>query len=453
MSSQVLIVDDDPFIRSDLAGLLGDYDFTAEAARDGREAQDKLKTDTFELVLLDLELPRLSGLKLLAWIHDSMPSLEVIIVSGKATISSAVEATRLGAYDILEKPVSGERLIITVRNALEKIRLTKERDTLLMEKKGYSGSIIGDGPSIKRILDKIDKASRIDVSVMITGESGTGKELVARGIHENSDRRDAPFIAVNCSAIPESLFESHFFGHEKGAFTGAVLSYTGRFLQAHKGTLFLDELGDMSPGHQAKLLRVLDDGFVEPVGSTRQLPFDVRIVAATNKPIDGANAFDFIREDLFHRISVLRIELPPLRDRKEDIILLAEHFMNRFCLDHGLASRTLTDAAKSELLAHSWSGNVRELANVVRRLIIEADGLQIGQLAVRQSLTPGLLRDGEADPEAGSSLREARQVFEKDFIEKALLVHDGKIQKTADALGITRAHLWKKMREYGIENE
>ncbi|GIW91612.1 MAG: sigma-54-dependent Fis family transcriptional regulator [Pirellulaceae bacterium] len=443
--AHILIVDDDPFIRQSLAEILRFAGHTTLEAADGKAALDLLGRHPVDLILLDLELPRIGGLDVLRRVQAERPHIPVVIISGKGTIRIAVEATKLGAYDFLEKPPDARRTLLTIRNALEKRRLERERDRLLDEARARY-RMVGTSPAMQTVYRLIDRAAGTQAKVLVIGESGTGKEMVARAIHHNSPRRAGPFVALNCAAIPEELIESQLFGHEKGAFTGANRAHPGKFEQAHGGTLFLDEIGDMSLMTQAKVLRVLETGEVDRLGSTRPVPVDVRLIAATHKNLEAEIAEGNFREDLYYRLNIITITLPPLRERTEDIPALATHFLAHFAEENGLPVKTLTTGALTLLLSHDWPGNVRQLRNVIERLVVLTDGPEIDAQAVRLAL-----RRPDPVHDAGlTNLREAREAFEREHIRRMLLAYDGRINETAEALGIDRSHLWKKMKRYGL---
>ncbi|WP_457652786.1 sigma-54-dependent transcriptional regulator [Rhodocaloribacter sp.] len=443
--AHILIVDDDPFIRESLGEILHYAGHSTVEAGDGKAAIDLLARHPVDLILLDLELPRVAGLDVLRHAQAEYPHVPIVIISGKGTIRIAVEATKLGAYDFLEKPVDARRTLVTIRNALEKVRLERERDRLLDEAKARY-RMVGSSRAMQDVYRLIDKAARTPSKVLVNGESGTGKEMVARAIHHNSARRAGPFVALNCAAIPEELIESQLFGFEKGAFTGANRAHPGKFEQAHGGTLFLDEIGDMSLMTQAKVLRILESGQVERIGSTRAVPVNVRMIAATHKNLEAEIAEGNFREDLFYRLNIVNVTLPPLRARTEDIPALATHFLAHFAEENGLPPKTLTPGAMTLLLAHDWPGNVRQLRNVIERLVVLSDGETIDAREVRRALR----RPSDPHDVTLTNLRAAREAFERAHIQRMLLAHDGRIRDTAEALGIDRSHLWKKMKRYGL---
>ena len=445
--ARILVVDDDPHVRAGLCDVLEHTGYTVLEAEDGKTALDRITADPVDLVLLDLQLPRVGGMEVLREVTAEHPSLPVVIVSGKGTIQAAVEATKLGAYDFLEKPVDAQRALLTVRNALEKAQLQRQRDRLLDEAKARY-RMIGSSDPVQRVYTLIDKAAATSSKVLITGENGTGKELVARAIHHNSVRAGEPFVTVNCAAIPESLIESELFGHEKGAFTGADGTRKGKFEQADGGTLLLDEVADMSLMTQAKTLRVLQEGRIQRVGGESAKQVDARIIAATNKDLRAEIEAGDFRQDLYYRLNIIAIHVPPLRNRRDDIPDLVNHFLSHFSAEIGVPERSVTSGAMVELMSRHWPGNIRELRNVIERLVALSDGPMIGSEAVQAALSGPPVRD---DVPAAADLRGARERFERAFIRQALDRHGGAIQATAKTLGIDRSHLWKKMKQYNIE--
>lgn len=369
---KILIIDDERPIRSTLRDILEYEKFEVEEAVDGIEGLDKVKKGNFDLIFCDIKMPKMDGLEVLSKIQEINTEVPVIMISGHGNIETAVEAIKKGAYDYIAKPPDLNRLLITVRNALDKSTLITE--TKVLKKKISKGfDIIGESQAIKEIKELIARVAPTDARVLITGGNGTGKELVARQIHEQSNRNKAPLIEVNCAAIPSELIESELFGHEKGAFTSAIAQRKGKFEQAEGGTLFLDEIGDMSLSAQAKVLRALQENKISRVGSDKEIKVNVRVLAATNKNLKEEIAKGNFREDLYHRLSVILIHVPALNERKEDIPLLAEHFLQSICDDYGMAKKTITKEAIKELQKIDWTGNIRELRNVIERLIILSD--------------------------------------------------------------------------------
>lgn len=443
----ILIVDDDLYVRESLREILNDNGYIIEEAADGKTALDMLTQRPIDLMLLDLDLPRVNGMAVLRKTVADFTETGVVIISGKGTIQLAVEATKLGAYDFLEKPLEAQRTLLTVRNAVEKLNLLRQRDRMVEEAK-EKYKMVGSSPVMQEIFCLIDKAAASQSKVLITGENGTGKEMVARAIHHNSPRANEPFIAVNCAAIPENLIESELFGHQKGAFTGALTSHRGKFEQANGGTLFLDEISDTSLMMQAKILRVLEDGMIERVGGEKPIPVNVRVIAATNKVLEHEIKQGNFREDLYYRLNVITIELPPLRQRREDIPLLANFFLEKLCQEKGIPPKKLDRGAMTILIEHDWRGNVRELHNVVERLIVLSESETISASEIRHAIKKNISHLENCHIK---TLSEAREGFERDFILKTLISNDWKILETAAVLGIDRSHLWKKMKRYGIE--
>jgi two-component system nitrogen regulation response regulator NtrX len=447
-AATLLLVDDEPHLRASMRATLDEPNYHFIEAGDGKTAIKILESEAVDLVLLDLNIPRLSGMDVLKWSLAKLPDLPVIIVSGTGTIAKAVEATKLGAFDYLEKDFKTERLQLAVRNALEKRRLKMQRDRLLAESRERF-TLIGDDAAMRKVADFIQHAGRVDSKVLICGESGTGKELVAHAIHLASHRGDHPFVPVNCSAIPETLIESTLFGTAKGAFTDAI-DRPGKLQQAQSGTLFLDEIGDMSLMVQAKMLRALEDGVVEPVGGVKTFPVDVRVVSATCKNLQEEISEGNFRLDLFYRINVLTITLPPLRERKSDVRPLSEFLLQKICATHGLPPLTFAPEVWSLLEKHEWPGNVRELQNVLERAAVFAPGEAITSAQLVEAMS--VISPPHAPKTHAQTLHEARAQFERDFILQKLNAHEWKIQEAAEELGIQRSHLWKKMKLYGIKS-
>ncbi|MBN1478960.1 sigma-54-dependent Fis family transcriptional regulator [candidate division KSB1 bacterium] len=448
MTAKLLLVDDDPFFRDGFKDILQDEGYSIAEAEDGKIALDMLeKNSRFDLLLLDLNLPRVSGMEVLKTVADLHPELPVLIISGAGTIPLAVEATKMGAYDFIEKDDDPRKTIIKVRNAIEKSQLLRQRNRLVAEQKEHY-KMIGSSPAMQAVFFLIDRAAGNTSKVLITGESGTGKEMIARAVHHNSARAAGPFVAVNCAAIPENLIESELFGHEKGAFTGAHVRKIGKFEAAHTGTLFLDEIGDTSLMMQAKILRALEDNKIERVGSLHSTDIDVRIIAATNKDLEHEMTEGNFREDLYWRLAVLTLDVPPLRERREDISVLANHFLDEFCRNEKTAQKSMTTQALKILLQQDWPGNIRQLRNIIERLCVLSDNPVIDGRQVSEALKKV---ETSAEQSNIQTLRQARDVFEAEFIRNTLLSQDWNIQATAYVLGIDRTHLWKKMKRFGIE--
>jgi two-component system, NtrC family, nitrogen regulation response regulator NtrX len=444
----ILIVDDESGIRQSLQEVLEEEGYKAEAVESGEACLERLRQRPFDVVLLDVWLPGMDGLEALQKIRELDQAPEVIMISGHGTIETAVRATKLGAFDFLEKPLSIEKILILAKNAAEARRLRRENVDL--RKQMLSRSVIaGDSIPMKALRQQISLMAPTNGRVLIFGESGTGKELVARAIHAQSPRRDALFVELNCAAIPEELIESELFGHRKGSFSGALADKEGKFHRANEGTLFLDEVGDMSLKTQSKVLRTLDEGRFTPVGGDEPITVDARVIAATNKDLEEEIARGNFREDLFYRLNVIPFFVPPLRERKEDIPLLARHFLKEISAAYSRRPREITDAAIDTLMRYSWPGNVRELRNVIERIVI------MNPTATRydmKHLPPLVYRDGSRrslGPEF-SSLHQARAAYERDYILKKLDESHGNVSRAAEVLGLERSHLYRKMKTLGI---
>jgi len=445
--SRILIVDDEEGIRHSLSGILGDEGYATTPAADGEAALASIEEDGApDLVLLDIAMPGRDGVEILVEISQRWPDLPVVMMSGHGTIETAVRTTRHGAYDFIEKPLSIDKVLLTLQHALEKAQLQHENRRLRAQAL-RAHEILGESDAVKKLKAQIEVAAPSNGWVLITGENGTGKELVARQIHTHSRRADGPFIEVNCAAIPEELIESELFGHEKGAFTGAVAQKRGRFELAHGGTLFLDEIADMSLMTQAKVLRILQEQTFTRVGGTELLDVDVRVIAATNKNLELEIAEGRFREDLYYRLNVIPFHVPPLRERSEDVPVLAVDFVREFCLEAGVPEKRITPAAAKILSRHSWPGNVRELRNLMERIVIMSPGttIGVGQL-------PDTLHASHA-PETGAalSLEEARRGFEREYLLARLAEHGWNISRTAEAIGIARESLSRKIKAHEIE--
>jgi two-component system, NtrC family, nitrogen regulation response regulator NtrX len=470
MSRSVLIIDDEASIRSSLEGALKDEGYRVRSAPSGREGLDLLRKDPPDVVILDIWMPGMDGLEVLKQIKSEWPDQPVIMMSGHGTIDTAVRATKLGAFDFLEKPPSLEKLLVLLQNAASVRDLARENQAL-RKQITRSRQLIGKSAALAQIQALVRQVAPTTGSVLITGENGTGKELVAHSVHALSARYTKPFVEVNCAAIPEELIESELFGHEKGAFTGATQLRRGKFDLAHEGTLFLDEIGDMSVKTQAKILRILQEQKFERVGGTQTISVDVRIVAATNKDLKAEIARGNFREDLFYRLNVIPFHIPPLRERVGDIPLLVEHFLKEFSVTHGKRLRKITSEGEALLKTYPWPGNVRELKNLIERLMILTPENEDGDEITANHLLSHLQSDalsaqlsnraegGTLNPTSGGAatlarnLRDARSEFEKDFILKTLKENDWNVSKAATVLGIERSHLHKKMKSYGIESD
>jgi two-component system, NtrC family, nitrogen regulation response regulator NtrX len=454
MKPRILVIDDEPAIRESLRMILEYEGYDCVLAATGQEGLALLERESPELVFLDIKMPGMDGLEVLQRIRASHDALPVVMISGHATVSTAVEATRLGAFDFIEKPLASERVLVTVRNALDRTRLADENRSLkrVME---VRHQLVGESPGLKKVMDAIRRAAPTNATVLITGESGVGKELVARAVHRNSLRSRERFIQVNCAAIPDDLIESELFGHEKGSFTGATEKQVGKFEQADKGTIFLDEVGDMSLKTQAKVLRVLQEGEVERLGSSRTIKVDVRVIAATNKRLEEEIEKGTFREDLYFRLNVIPIAVPPLRERRDDIPQLVRHFVDLFSRENNFRPKRVTPAAMDLLQRYRWKGNIRELRNTVERLIImtPTDPLDVADLpeTVRVDVpAPG--PDNEQPPKAGT-LREHKELAERGFLVQKLRETGWNISRTAELIDTPRSNLYKKLEQYSIKQE
>jgi two-component system nitrogen regulation response regulator NtrX len=446
MPASILIVDDERGIRESLGALLRDEGYEIEAVTSGEECLARLEARGFDLVLLDVWLPKMDGMQVLERIQQLEGTPMVVMISGHANIETAVRSTKLGAFDFVEKPLSLEKIVLVVRNALEYVRLEEENRRLRAELEERH-QILGSSVPMKALRQQIALTAPTNGRVLIYGESGTGKELVARALHASSPRSSKPFVEVNCAAIPEELIESEMFGHHKGSFTGASEDKAGKFQKADGGTLFLDEVGDMSLKTQSKVLRVLEEGRVEPLGSNQPVTVDVRVIAATNKHLEEEIGRNQFREDLFYRLNVIPFYVPALRERTEDIPILAAHFVAAFCEAYGKKRKEFSAPAMDVLLAYTWPGNVRELKNLVERLVIMCPSPRIEP----HHLPPEIFRGASKSPQKPyESLQEARAAYERDFVLRKLEESRWNMTKAAQALGLERSHLYRKMRSLGI---
>src|SRR5438445_1483173 len=443
----ILIVDDEPAIQSTLKGVLEDEGYRVSAVGSGAEALARVAEDGPELVFLDIWMSGMDGLETLAKIKRLRADAAVVMISGHGTIETAVKATKLGAYDFIEKPLSLEKTLLTAARALEHARLARE-NAQLRERLDLEWDIVGQSPVMQAVRQQIATAAPTTGRVLIHGENGSGKQLVARAIHQLSTRVEQPFVEVNCAAIPEELIESELFGHEKGAFTGAVARRKGKFETANSGTLFLDEIGDMSLKTQAKVLRALEEQAFERVGGKDTIRVDVRVIAASNRDLETLIREGRFRDDLYYRLNVIPIEVPPLRAKKDDIPVLVDHFIALFCAENGKRPRTVSGEALGYFLAYDWPGNVRELRNMVERLVIMTRGDVIGADDLPAPLRPkAAVPAGEASER---SLREARENFERAYILAELRANDWNMTRTSERLGIERSHLYRKLKAYNI---
>ncbi|HXN73189.1 MAG TPA: sigma-54 dependent transcriptional regulator [Candidatus Acidoferrales bacterium] len=446
MPATILIVDDESGIRQSLGALLRDEGYEVEAVASGEECIEQVGRRNFDLIMLDVWLKKMDGLETLEQIQQIEGAPIAVMISGHGNIETAVRATKLGAFDFIEKPLSLEKIVLVVRNALEYVRLESENRRLRAELEGKH-QILGNSVPMKALRQQIALTAPTNGRVLIYGESGTGKELVARALHASSLRAAMPFVEVNCAAIPEELIESEMFGHRKGSFTGAGEDKVGKFLKADGGTLFLDEVGDMSLKTQSKVLRVLEEQRVEPLGSHTPVTVDVRVVAATNKKLEEEIARNVFREDLFYRLNVIPFYVPALRDRIEDIPILAAHFLKAFCEEYGKKQKEFSAPSLDVLMGYPWPGNVRELKNLVERLVIICPSPRIEP----HHLPPELFRGASKSPQKPyASLQEARSAYEREFVLRKLEENRWNMTKAAQALGLERSHLYRKMRTLGI---
>lgn len=458
MAESILIVDDEIAILNSLSQILEDEGYQVMVAKSGQEALKIIVNETPDLVLLDIWMPELDGLETLKRLREQAPRLQVMMMSGHGSIETAVKAIKLGAYDYIEKPLSLENVTLRVRHALDQRRLAEE-NLNLRTKVERRYELVGNSPAMQRLRQLIATAGPTNGRVLISGENGTGKELVARAIHMQSPRCEKPFVAVNCAAIPETLIESELFGHERGAFTGATTQKRGQFEQADGGTLFLDEIGDMSLNTQAKVLRVLQEQQFMRVGGTKILKVDVRVIAASNKNLAHEIEKGTFRDDLFYRLNVLPIEVPPLRERKEDIPLLVRHFVQMHVEEQGLKMKEITPEAIETLKLYDWPGNIRELRNLIERLMIMVPGQVVEASDVARFLQhrpsapaqTAMAMSPLSAHKQYSSLREARNAFEREFITRKLAEHNWNISRTADDLQIERSHLHRKIKLLNIQ--
>jgi len=446
---RVLVVDDEPLIRQSLRGVLEDEGYRVNAVDSGESCLAELEAESYELVLLDVWLPGMDGLDTLARIEEIPPPERpaVVMISGHGSVESAVRATKLGAFDFLEKPLTIEKVNVVVSNALENRRLEREIQQL-REGGDARPRIIGDSVPMKALRQQLSLMAGTNGRVLIYGESGTGKELVAHALHGMSSRAGRPFVPVNCAAIPEELIESELFGHRKGSFTGASEHKDGKLLQADGGTVFLDEVGDMSLKTQAKVLRALDEQKFEPVGASQTVTVDVRVVAATNKHLEKEIESGNFREDLYYRLNVIPFAVPPLRERIEDVPQLADYFLREFTTAYGRKPKELAEDSYALLMGYRWPGNVRELRNLMERIVIMSPQANIEARHIPLARGPEGLTTWRA--ERFASLQEVRAAAERDFILKKLDETDGNISRAAELLGLERSNLYRKMKALGI---
>jgi DNA-binding NtrC family response regulator len=450
--ANILLIDDEKSIRKTLKEILEYEGYVVDEAGDGAEGLRMIQEGDYDIALCDIKMPKMDGMEVLEKAQISNPDVPFIMISGHGTLETAVEAVKKGAFDYVAKPPDLNRLLITIRNALDKSNLITETK-VLKRKVTKTREIIGDSPAIQKIKETIERVAPTDARVLITGDNGTGKELVARWIHEKSNRANGPLIEVNCSAIPSELIESELFGHEKGAFTSAIKQRIGKFESANGGTLFLDEIGDMSQSAQAKVLRALQENKITRVGGDKEIPVDVRVVAATNKDLIKEVENNTFRLDLYHRLSVILIHVPSLNDRTDDIPLLSERFVKEICEDYGVPKKVITPKAMMEIMNINFTGNIRELRNVIERLVILSE----------QKITEEDVVNYAQSPKSGGSPKDLYERFEKfqdfkDHIEKEFILHRlnknaWNVSKTAEELDIQRSHLYNKIEKYNLKRD
>ncbi|MES2873718.1 MAG: sigma-54 dependent transcriptional regulator [Bacteroidota bacterium] len=455
--AKILIIDDEKAIRNTLREILEYEDYQVEDIDNGPDALELIKKNEYDLILCDIKMNKMDGMEVLTEGLSIQPDLPFIMISGHGTVETAVEASKKGAFDFISKPPDLNRLLITVRNALERKNLVTETK-VLKRKVSKVREMLGNSAAIERIKDTIERVAPTDARVLITGANGSGKELVARWLHEKSNRSNSQLIEVNCAAIPSELIESELFGHEKGSFTSAIKQRIGKFEQASGGTLFLDEIGDMSLSAQAKVLRALQENKVTRVGGEKEIDVDVRVIAATNKDLQKEIEAGNFRMDLYHRLSVILIHVPNLSERKDDIPLIAQNFCNEICEDYGMPVKLINNAAMEALQSMPWTGNIRELRNMIERLIILSDKI-ITDKDVRTFANPSsataVVDNGAAGPSASfdqfTNFQEYKDFAERDYIKYKLEKNNWNVSKTADDIDIQRSHLYSKIEKYGLK--
>ena len=447
----VLIIDDEKEICESVKMILDYEGYQTDYSLLPSEGLTKIDSQSYSTLLLDIQMPEMNGFEVLKRVREKHFNLPVIIITAHGSIENAIKATKLGAFDFIEKPIDRDKLLISVRNAVDQNKLLFDNEEMKRTIFG-EGKILGKSQAIQGILQLIEKVAPLDTRILISGENGTGKELVARAIHNKSLRKDKSFIEVNCAAIPNELIESELFGHEKGSFTGAVQQRIGKFELANKGTIFLDEVGDMSPQAQAKVLRVIEDGKLERVGGAKKIEVDVRIISATNKNLIEEISKEKFREDLYHRLNVIPINIPPLRERMEDIPIFVNHFSNEVTTKYKKPPVSFDDESIKFLQSMQWTGNVRELRNAVERIIIITDKRQITKKNVESLFVIGKANFIDLIDQS-NSFQEFKEKAERAFILKQLKANDWNVSKTAEILDIQRSHLYNKMKKYEIERE
>jgi len=447
----ILVIDDEREICESIKMILEYEDYFVDHTTDSYKGLQKIEYGNYNALLLDIQMPGKNGFEILNWLHEKEIDMKVIMISAHASVENAVKSTKLGAFDFIEKPIDRDKLLVSVRNAVEQSNLIKENKKLKKELL-TSETIIGKSAAIKSILETVTKVAKTDARILITGENGTGKELIAQELHRQSARANKELVEVNCAAIPHELIESELFGHEKGSFTGAVKQRIGKFEQADGGNLFLDEIGDMSLQAQAKVLRAIEEGKIERVGGNAKIEVDVRVISATNKDLQEEIKKGNFREDLFHRLNVIPINIPPLRERKEDISLLIEHFSKIICEKNKFPQKVYTEAAMKVFQSFQWKGNVRELRNIIERIVIMISKNDINEKDVSMFVqSSGANIDDLFN--VSNSFQEFKEKAEKAFIIKQLNANNWNISKTAEILGIQRSHLYNKLKKYEIEKE
>ncbi len=445
---RILIVDDDEYLLASLQNLLTFKKYSVDLASNPIDAKELFHEHDYDIVLLDVKMPGISGMELLNEFLSEKPSVSIIMISGESTISIAVDALKRGAFDFVEKPIDPKRLLNSIRNALDRQKLFSEKNRLISAlKERYQ--MVGQSPAMQTIFETIEQVADLPAKVLITGESGTGKELVARALHFSSKRSSGPFVKINCAAIPKDLMENELFGHKKGAYTGAMSEQPGKIQAADGGTLFLDEIGDMDLMLQAKLLHVIQDKEFIMLGASNSVKVDVRIIAATNQNLEQRIKEGRFRRDLFHRLNVVQIHIPPLRKRKEDIEPMANRFLHEFAEMYNKRVLEFTPAAIQVLMDYHWPGNVRELKNAVEKMVIFSKSERIGEIEARKMLRSG--QQNFQTTQGLNSLKEQMAAMEREFILQAIAEANGNLTKAAEALGITRSALFKKKRKLGIE--
>lgn len=447
----ILIIDDEQEICESLKMILDYEGYEVDSTTDVNAGLKKLEYNNYDALLLDIQMPKMTGFEVLDWIKEKQINISVIIISAYGNLENAIKATKLGAFDFIEKPIDRDKLLISIRNAVEKSSLVKENIKLVNNLK-EDENIVGESKQIKEVIELIERVAKTESRVLITGENGTGKELVAKAIHTKSNRSNNELIEVNCAAIPNELIESELFGHEKGAFTGASQKRIGKFEQANRSTLFLDEIGDMSLQAQAKVLRAIEEGVIERVGGSNKIEVDVRVISATNKDLKEEIKNGNFREDLYHRLNVIPIHVPPLRERKDDIPILINYFVKKICKQNKFPIKEFDNDALDLLVNYKWSGNVRELRNFIERLLIMIPKNRIGKDDIN-SMLPSSSSINDTFIDTSNSFQEFKEKSERAFIIKQLESNNWNISKTAEILDIQRSHLYNKMKKYKIEKE